>query len=200
MVEPADFMTIGDYSFPVEDARFTGYLEPPNFLWQIRIWAKEGELHGETASPYAYSEDILPFHNRILGKWQDLLTEEIAWEECFNEARRQWHAGIYLFTHDQIDNGLIRFENIKGEMFRAFWSGAIDTTAAEAFEKYDDEIPFYCEANIRFCGVTVKGIGIEEASSIIAKFITNQAFSFHKSLGRETHLYLPDVGARWDGL
>lgn len=186
-----NFMKIGRYRVNVEEAKLFGFLHPPDLFWQIGIWAEETLLDGEMVSPYAYSDDILHFRNREVTRWQDLLNEEIRWGDCYNHSLRRTNAGILLFAHDDIYNAKIKFIDIGSSNFRINWSGFVDTSAAEAFEDVDDDIEFYCEANVKFDGVLADGVSVDEALPVLQRYFSEQDFQFQHTRADGRHLFLP---------
>ena len=189
MPEHENFMAIGPYVLPVEYSALTAILSTRGFYWQIKIRAR-GRIGPLRVEPFAYSENLIPLFNRPVQTWQDVLCEDITWTECFDEGLEEWNAKVAYSSHDEIDEGLIRFTAATGMVFRIEWSGVCEDTGGEFFQDLD-EIVFCCNTEMEFAGVVVKGIERDEALTKLREFITNQEYSFLKTQPDGSHIYMP---------
>ena len=128
MINCNNYLTLGRHVFPVKKSLLIAIPMRSELFWQLRIWSM-GDIRGSKVNPYAYSENLIPFYNRSFKRWQDALSEEITWNECYDEDLETRNAGLSLGAHDDIDKGVIRFSNAIGLDFRIHWSGIYQTSS-----------------------------------------------------------------------
>ena len=166
--------TIKDLAFEVADAGLQCTIGDPHWretyggggdvapVWALSCQASEKEVHGYAWAPHAYQENLhLPIRD-----WRAVAGQTVSWSQPWDEEHDEANGGFYVFEHEDIRDGVLRFLEWNGARIRFEWTGHSDI---HFDDDYDAGVPFRIEAWATFDGLLVNGSEKDDDTSVRAR-------------------------------
>ena len=165
--------TIKGLSFDVAEAGIQCTIGDPHWLetyggggdvapvWALSCRASKKKVQGHTWAPRAYQENLhLPIRD-----WRALAGQTVVWSEPRDDDDEA-NGGFYVFEHEDIHDGVLRFLEWEGHRIRFEWTGHCDI---HFDDDYDTGVPFRIEAAALFEGLRVSGSGQDDETAFRAR-------------------------------
>ncbi|RYD49473.1 MAG: hypothetical protein EOP83_25120 [Verrucomicrobiaceae bacterium] len=163
-------MIIDGEVLEVSRAVLRGNLLGGEFYWDLVVGAR-GTIDDDDVEPSAYSVNLLAWRNRVIARMDDLIGEEIRWDDAYDAASGNTHGGICLYGHKDILNSKLKL--LKGEDgLRLEWNAIADLDLSD--DRESDEYALSIDAALTFEGYVLHGYGPEKAFSRIREFVTEE--------------------------
>jgi hypothetical protein len=163
-------LVLKDRVFEIAEATLTAGIPDPHWshkydpggnaglAWALTVDAKEQEFDDTVWEPRVYHEELY-FPVR---RWMDVAGQSVTHDADANE-----EAGtVYLFEHEGISRGTLRFFERDGLRFRFEWDGLCDLFWEEP---YDQDVPFTIQGWATFTEVMVRGSARDTDASVRAR-------------------------------
>ena len=162
-------LKLADLSFEVKAADLGAGIPDPywaakynpdgdnGLCWGLEIETAEKVVKGETISPNVSHND-LRFDVR---RWMDIAGHSFAWHSA-----EGLNCGFYVFEHNDIPRGRLRFVRREGLRFLVKWDGRCNVFWDD---EYDENVPFSVEAWAEMSWITVHGSATDTDETMRAR-------------------------------
>jgi hypothetical protein len=166
--------TIRDLPFEIAEAGIRCTIGDPHWLetyggggdvqpvWALDCQAVRKRVLGYDWAPHAYQENLyLPIRD-----WRQLAGQTVRWSQAWDDEHDEANGGFYVFEHEDIPDGVLRFIEWRDLDIRLDWSGHCDI---HFDDDYDEGVPFRIDAWAAFDGLLVKGSEQDDEASFRAR-------------------------------
>ena len=130
-------------------------------VWALSCQASEKRVRGYDWAPHAYQENLyLPIRD-----WRALAGQTVSWSEPRDDDDEP-NGGFYVFEHEDIPDGVLRFLEWDHDRIRFEWTGHCDI---HFDDDYDEGVPFRIEAWATFDGLRVSGSEKDDVAKVRAR-------------------------------
>lgn len=182
-------MIIDGETLEVWKATLRGNLLGEHFYWELSVNAR-GAIDGELVEPCAYSVNLLPWQNRVIACLDDLIGEEVEWEDAYDEATGTTQGNFYLYSHDDLRNSKLRILRRDGRL-RLEWNSIADTDLPG--DRDSDEYALSIDTELTFEGYLVYDCRAEDALGRLRAFVTEETLGTAEPWIVEDHAILRPI-------
>lgn len=165
---------LNDDIFEVRKAIFSGYLSEGDLSWNFRIFGEIGNRESEGCKwePNVYSESIFALKNRRFVDLDELFATECFWTEACNKVEEDDEGNLYVFEHEPVTNGLIRFNRTE--------KNHVDIEFVGKSFVFNDPVEITANAHAEIIGIYTDYMVEEEAKNALSDFTSHEKFEYYK--------------------